>query len=271
MKRTLLVVAAALLAVAAMTTTALGRTQAPPTMKAGVLTVGLSLQVPGFQIGTIKGGSKIVNAKGMEPEMARAIAKKLGIKTVVFVNNDFKAMYAPGPKPWDFGLAEMTITAERKKNIDFSAPYLQADQSLMVSKNLSPLPKSKADVAKLTLCAQSGTTGSDYIKDVIKPSKKALYPNTTEQMYTLLKNGKCDGALYDGPINGLEKKAKPGAYGPIVARFITNELYGAPFAKNSKLKPQVDKAIKALIADGTISKLAQKYLNFDASSIPVFK
>ena len=272
MKRTILVLAAALLVVAAMTTNAFARRQAaPPTLKPGVLTVGLSLQVPGFQIGTIKGGNKIVNAKGMEPELAKAIAKKLGIATVVFTNNDFKTMYAPGPKKWDFGFAEMTITAERKKNIDFSTPYLQADQSLMVRKGLSPLPKNKADVAKLTLCAQSGTTGSDFIKDVIKPSKTALYPNSTEQMYTLLKNGKCDGALYDGPINGLEKKAKPGAYGPIVARFITNELYGAPFAKGSKLKPAVDKALKELIADGTVSKLAKKYLNFDASSIPVFK
>ncbi len=271
MKRTLLVVAAALLVIAAMTTTALGRTQAPPTLKPGVLTVGLSLQVPGFQVGTIKGGNKIINAKGMEPEMAKAIAKKLGIAKVVFVNNDFQTMYAPGPKKWDFGLAEMTITEERKGNIDFSTPYLQADQSLMVRKGLSPLPKSTADVRKLVLCAQTGTTGADFIKGKIKPTTTPLFPKNTEQMYTLVRSGKCDGALYDAPINGLESKSKPGKYGPIVARYKTGELYGAPFAKGSKLKPLVDKALKELIADGTVGKLAKQYLNFDASSIPVFK
>ena len=271
MKRTVLVLAAALLAVAAMTTSAFARREAaPPTLKPGVLTVGLSLQVPGFQTGKITGGNKISNARGMEPEFAKAIAKKLGIAKVVFVNNDFKTMYAPGPKKWDFGFAEMTITDARKANIDFSTPYLQADQSLMVRKGLSPLPKNTADVKKLTLCAQTGTTGADFIKTKIKPSKTALFPNSTEQMYSLLRSGKCDATLYDAPINGLEAKAKPGKYGPIVARFKTGELYGAPLAKGSKLLPALNKAMKELIADGTVSKLAKQYLNFDASKIPVF-
>lgn len=272
MKRTVLVLAAALLAAAAMTTNAFARHDAaPPTLKAGVLTVGLSLQVPGFQVGTIYGGNKIKNAKGMEPELAKAIAKKLGIAKVEFINNDFQTMYAPGPKKWDFGFAEMTITEERKGNIDFSTPYLQADQSLMVRKGLSPLPKSTADVRKLVLCAQTGTTGADFIKGKIKPTTTPLFPKNTEQMYTLVRSGKCDGALYDAPINGLESKSKPGKYGPIVARYKTGELYGAPFAKGSKMLPLVNAALKALIADGTVGKLAKQYLNFDASKIPVFK
>ena len=77
------------------------------------------------------------NARGMEIDMANAIAKKLGLKKVVFINNNFQNMYLPGPKKWDFGLAEMTITAERKKNIDFSVPYINANQGVMVRKGLS--------------------------------------------------------------------------------------------------------------------------------------
>ena len=271
MKRTVLVLAAALLVAAAMTTNAFARHDAaPPTLTPGVLTVGLSLQVPGFQTGKITGGNKISNARGMEPELAKAIAKKLGISKVVFVNNDFKTMYAPGPKKWDFGFAEMTITDARKKNIDFSTPYLQADQSVMVRKGLSPQPKKTADLRTLTLCAQTGTTGADYIKTKIKPTKAALYPNSTEQMYSLLRSGKCDATVYDAPINGLEAKSKPGKYGPIIARFKTGELYGAPLAKGSKLLPALNTALKALIADGTVGKLAKLYLNFDASKIPIF-
>ena len=204
--------------------------------------------------------------------MAKAIAKKLGLKKIVFVKNNFQNMYLPGPKKWDFGLAEMTITAERKKNIDFSVPYINANQGVMVSKKTCDHCRSRSPTSRTsTLCAQIGTTGAAFIKDKIKPTKTALYPQNTTIMYQQLKSGRCDAAVYDSPILGAQRGLEPKAYGPIVGQMVTNEQYGAAFQKGDPIRPAVNKALKALIADGTIGKLSKKYLTFDASKLPVFK
>jgi polar amino acid transport system substrate-binding protein len=207
----------------------------------------------------------------MEIDMAKAIAKELGLTKIVYVQNNFQNMYLPGPKKWDFGLAEMTITAERKKNIDFSVSYLNANQGVMIRKGLTPVPKSLADLKSIVLCAQVGTTGAAYIKDRVQPNKKALYPQTTVIMYQQLKSKRCDAALYDAPILGAQRFLEPKAYGPIIAQIITNEQYGAAFQKGDPLRPAVNKAIKKLLANGTIGKLTQKWLTFDASELQVFK
>ncbi len=169
--------------------------------------------------------------------MVKAIAKELGLTKIVYIQNNFQTMYLPGPKRWDIGLAEMTITAERKKNIDFSVPYINANQGVMVRKGLTDLPKSLDDLKGLVLCAQIGTTGAAYIKDRVQPDKQALYPQTTTIMYQQLKSKRCDAALYDAPILGAQKFQEPKAYGPIVGQIITNEQYGAAFQKGSKLRP----------------------------------
>jgi polar amino acid transport system substrate-binding protein len=249
----------------------------PPGLKTpGQLTVGLSMPSPGFQnVTPLPSGNNVLPArsipKGQEIDMVKAIAKQLGLKKIVYIQNNFQNMYLPGPKKWDIGLAEMTITAERKKNIDFSVSYLNANQGVMVRKGLSPLPKSLADLKNIVLCAQIGTTGAAYIKDRVQPKKKALYPQTTTIMYQQLKSKRCDAALYDAPILGAQRFQEPKAYGPIVGQIVTNEQYGAAFQKGSKLRPAVNKAIKKLLANGTIGKETQKWLTFDAAKLPIFK
>ena len=278
MKKLVTLFAAVALATGITAASAGAKTHAdPPGLKTpGQLTVGLSMPSPGFQnVTPLPSGTAVLPAspapKGMEIEMAQAIAKELGLTKIVYVQNNFQNMYLPGPKKWDFGLAEMTITAERKKNIDFSLPYINANQGVMVSMKTTKLPKSIADLKGLTLCAQIGTTGAAFIKDKIKPTKAALYPQNTTIMYQQLKSGRCDAAVYDSPILGAQRGLEPAAFGPIVGQMVTNEQYGAAFQKNDAIRPAVNKALKALIADGTIGKLSKKYLTFDASKLPVFK
>jgi polar amino acid transport system substrate-binding protein len=271
MKR-LILACAAVAASAVIATPALaGTTASPPVMHPGVLTVGLSLPSPGFQTGTIR-GTTVTSPKGMEVEMAMDIAKKLGLKTVKFYNvTNFSNIYSPAPKPYDFALAEVTITPARAKAVAFSTPYYDANQGVLIRKGLNPVPTSIADLKKLVLCAQTGTTGADYIKSKIRPTKAALYPSTTTIMYQQVQSGRCDASVYDAPILGGQRAQKPSAYGPIVGQIKTGEQYGIVFQKGSKLLPQVNAILKSWKADGTISKLAKKYLTTDVSKLPVFK
>jgi polar amino acid transport system substrate-binding protein len=225
---------------------------------------------PGFEVGTFK-GTTVINPKGMEVDLGLAIAKKLGIPKVQwYYLSSFPKSYAPGPKPYDMYFGQETITPERSKNVDFSSPYIEADQGVMVRKGLSPLPKSIADLKQLTLCAQAGTTGAAYIKAHIKPTK-ALYPSTTAIMFQQLISKQCDVAIYDIPILGSEAASKPGKYGPIVGRLVTHEQYGIVFQKGSKLRAVVNPVLKALIKDGTVGKLTKKWLTVNFADLPSFK
>ena len=265
-------VLAALAASALIATPALAsKAAAPPVKTAGTLTVGLSLPSPGFQTGTVR-GTNVVNPKGMEVEMGQLIAAKLGLKTVKFYNvSNFSNIYSSAPKPYDFALAEVTITPARAKAVAFSTPYYNANQGVLIRKGLSPSPKSIADLKNLVLCAQTGTTGADYIKSKIRPNKTPLFPSTTTIMYQQVQSGRCDASVYDAPILGGQRATKPTAYGPIVGQIKTGEQYGIVFEKGSKLLPQVNAILKAWKADGTISKLAKKYLTTDVSKLPIFK
>jgi polar amino acid transport system substrate-binding protein len=270
-KKIVLALVASVLAVSLMAATAgAKRTAAPPTLKPDTLIVGLTPPAPGFQVGTIKGTS-IVNPKGMEIQLAQAIAKKLGLSKIVWYNQaSFPKSYAPGPKPYDLYFGEETITPERSKNVDYSIPYIEADQGVMVRKGLSPMPKSIADLKKITLCAQAGTTGAAYIKAHIKPTK-ALYPSTTSILFQQVQSKQCDATIFDVPILGAEAAQHPGRYGPIVARIVTHEQYGIAFAKGSKLRAVVNPVLKGLIKDGTVGKLQKKWLSANFSELPVWK
>jgi polar amino acid transport system substrate-binding protein len=244
----------------------------PKTITPGQLTVGLSLPSPGFQVGTISGSGTVTNAKGMEIDLANALAKQLGIKKVAFVNNgNFASIYASGKKKWDFALAEVTITPARAKTVDFSTPYFKANQGVLERKNLGVPVKSIADLKTLKLCAQIGTTGAAYIKDKIRPQQTPSFPATTTIMYQQVANGTCDAAIFDTPILASQKKLKPSEYGPLAAMIVTNENYGAVFQKGSSLRSPVNKAIATLTANGTIGKLQKKWFNINFTKLAKIK
>jgi ABC-type amino acid transport substrate-binding protein len=73
------------------------------------------------------------------------------------------------------------------------------------------------------------------------------------------------------PLVSLQKKQKPGNYGPVAGQVVTHEQYGAVLQKGSKLLPVVDTTMKALIANGTVGKLQKKWFNIDFSTVPVLK
>ena len=268
MRRLLVAVLAAGMA-ATMAAAASARPAAPPTLKAGTLTVGMAPPAVGFVVGTIQ-GNKINNPKGFEIDLANAIAAKLGITKIEWVNVPWAGLFRPGPKNFDFTFEEATITAQREKTIDFSVPYFIANQGVLLKNGLSA-PKSLADVKKLQLCTQTATTGLDWVQTKLRPAKQPQIYQTTSAAFTAVQVGRCDAFIMDIPIVASQKKLKPSAYGPIAGQIDTNENYGAVLASGSKLKSLVNQAISALTADGTIGKLQKKWFNIDFSKVPVLK
>jgi ABC-type amino acid transport substrate-binding protein len=182
----------------------------------------------------------------------------------------WNSLFAPGTKKFDISFQEATITSQRKRTIDFTTPYLNANQGVLISKQTTP-PKSLADLKKLQTCAQTNTTGLDWIKTQLHPAKSPLSFPTTTAAYQAVQVGRCDAFILDVPLVSLQKKQKPGAYGPVAGQVVTHEQYGAVLQKGSKLLAQVNTIMKGFAKDGTIAKLQKKWFNLDFSKIAILK
>ena len=265
MKRLLpAVLLAALVAVPA----ASARPASAPTLKSGELIVAFGDPAVGFASGTVR-GSTITNPRGYEVDLASAIAKGLGLKTE-WMYSPWNGLFLPGTKKFDISFQEATITAQRKRTVDFTSSYLNANQGVLISKQ-APVPHSIADLKKLQTCAQTNTTGLDWINSKLRPDKRPLtYPTTTAAFQSVQLN-QCQALILDVPIVALERKSNPSKYGAVAGQIATHEQYGAVLQKGSKLLPLVDAQIKKLTANGTIGKLQKKWFNLNFAAIPVLK
>jgi polar amino acid transport system substrate-binding protein len=259
-------IVAALLCAAAVAVPA--ASAAPPVLHPGQLVVAFGDPAVGFASGTVR-GSKIVNPKGYEVDLASAIAVKLGLKPS-WIYTPWTSLFAPGVKKFDVSFQEATITAQRRKTVDFTSSYLNANQGVLISKSATA-PKSLADLKGMQTCAQADTTGLDYIKTKLRPSKAPLVYQTTTAAFTAVQINRCQALVLDVPIVALQKKSKPAAYGPVAGQILTHEQYGAVLQKGSKLTPEVSSVIKQLTANGTVGKLQKKWFNLNFDAIPILK
>jgi polar amino acid transport system substrate-binding protein len=264
-KRVLPVLAlAALVAVPAAT----ARPSAVPTLKAGKLIVAFGDPTPGFASGTVRGNT-VTHPRGYEVDLASAIAAKLHL-TPVWMYSPWNSLFAPGTKKFDISFQEATITAQRKRTVDFTTSYLNANQGVLLSKQ-APVPHSLADLKKLQTCAQTNTTGLDWIKTQLHPTKQPLAFPTTTAAYQSVQINRCQAMILDIPLISLEKKQNPTKFGPVAGQVVTHEQYGAVLQKGSKLLPTVDSVMKTLARNGTIGRLQKKWFNLNFAKVPVLK
>jgi polar amino acid transport system substrate-binding protein len=267
MTRRLTVLAAVVAAAALAAPVALAG--APPTIKADRRIVGFDLPAGDFIKGTPRGQS-IRNPKGFEVDLANAVAKQLGIPTVQWLRVKFGKLFTAGRKSYDFAFEQVTITAERDKTIDFSAPYFDANQGVLMAK-AATVPRSKADLKNMKWCAQKTTTGEFYLDTRVKPTQEISRFDDLAPAFTAVQNGACDAVMMDIPIIYGEKKQRPDSYGPIAGQVITNERYGAVLQQGSALKAHLDRALRALKANGTVGRLQKKWFNVNFATVPVLK
>jgi polar amino acid transport system substrate-binding protein len=239
----------------------------PPTKEPGKLIVGFDLPAPSFWNGRAT-GTTIRNPSGFEYGLSLAIAKQLKIPKVELLRSAFGGLFSPAPKKYDVAFEEVTITAQRAKVVGFTAPYFDANQGVLIAKGVTA-PKRIADLKSLQTCAQKDTTGLTWIRSKLRPAKRPLvYSASSTAAFDAVEAGRCEALLLDVPIVVSQSNKKPGAYGGVVGQIDTNESYGGVMDKGSKLKPFIDRAIKALRRNGTIGKLTKRWFGYNPSSIP---
>jgi ABC-type amino acid transport substrate-binding protein len=240
----------------------------PATLTPGQLTVGVSLPSEGFEVGVAK-GDQVTYAQGFDIDLARELAKQLGLTRVAFVQSQFGRLYSSGAKPWDVAIAQITITDQRRRTAEFTQSYMSVDQGVLASQTVNPVPATLADLRSLRICALAKSTGADVAATTIAPTRPVRLIGNVPTLMLDLQTGRCQAVVYDAPTLGTLKARAPDRYGPFVGVIKTGEQYGVALPKGSPLVTSVDAALGTLIANGTVQRLQRKWLSANLATLPV--
>ena len=201
---------------------------------------------------------------GFDIDMAREAAKRMGVE-VEFKPIDWSAKEAElAGKRVDALWNGLTITDERKKNIDFTAPYMENHQIVVVAANSAI--KTKADMAGKVVGAQEGSSAVDAVKkdEAVFASFKELKTfgdNVTALMD--LATGRLDAVVVDEVVGRYYVAKKPTEYAVIEEHFGTED-YGVGVRKgDTELHQKLDKALADMKADGASAAIATQWFGKD--------
>ncbi len=223
----------------------------------GKLHVGSDNAYPPFE--EVKAGAK--EPEGFDVDLYKEVAKRLGL-TAVSTTTDFDALFTqsiPTGK-FDIGVSAITIKEKRKQTVDFTVPYFVADLSLAVNAKRTPKIKTIDDLAGQTLGAQKGTSGEDCAKFLVKQGKAKDVKSFDDALAAFqdLVSGRVAAVVNDRPASeGIIVK---NADLKVVQVIQTKEQYGFAVGKTKPdLRVAIDKALIALMKDGTYAKIYQKW------------
>ena len=196
---------------------------------------------------------------GIDVEIAKAVAEQMGAKFEVSDMAFDAIISAVDSGKADFGAAGMTVTEDRKKNVDFSDTYATSVQSVIIPKNSDI--KSIDDLKGKKIGVQQGTTGDiyatkDYGKDAIQPFPKGV------DAVLALGAGKVDAVIIDGNTAKAFVADQKGL--KLLDSAYAEEEYAICVKKgNTELRDGINAALKELKASGKLDEIVAKYIKAD--------
>lgn len=220
------------------------------------LVMATSADYPPYEFVETSGGSEEI--VGFDIDIARYITDQLGYE--LEINNiDFNGLIpALQAGRADFVMAGMTPTEERQENVDFSAIYYDAKQTIVSSADVAIA--SPADLSGKTVGVQLGSIQEGLAKDLAEttPDMTLMPLNRINEIIQELKSGRIDAAIIEDTVaNGflasnpdLEAVVIPeeGPVGSAVA-----------FPKDSELVDDFNAVLEEMKADGTMEELINKW------------
>jgi polar amino acid transport system substrate-binding protein len=201
---------------------------------------------------------------GWEYDAVNEIARRLNA-TVEWKTTSWDSMIqAVRDGQFDIGMDGISITDERRAQVDFSDPYLVSEQFMLVRRDENRFTDAKSFAVneKLLVGAQNGTTNfyvavSDLLGGNDKSPRLKLF-ETFGASVQALKTGDVDTVLMDRAGAEGYIGASPESF-KIVGGGLGHDEFGFIFKKGSDLVAAVNAALKTMKADGTTAKLDRKW------------
>ena len=199
------------------------------------------------------------NIVGCDIDFFTAVAKEAGFN-VKFQNTAWDGIFAGiAAGKYDAIISSVTITDERKKQMDFSSPYINAGQVLIVPKSSGAAVL--ADLKGKSVGAQIGTTGAFEIKKTEGVTVKSY--DEIGLAFEDMAAGRIAGVVCDTPVAAdyaLQREEYKDKF-KIVGKPFTEEYYGIVVKKgNTELLDLINKGIRAVQAKGIGKELETKWL-----------
>ncbi len=220
---------------------------------ANTIKFGTNAEFPPFEFVTAQG--VIGEYDGIDMAIAKEIGTQIG-KEAVIENMEFDSLLiALQNGQIDAVIAGMTVTDERKESVDFSMPYYEATQVMIVDQNSDI--KSAADMADKKIVVIQGYTGEVCVQEM--GYSYEAFKKGTEAILEL-NNGKCDVVVIDSATAQKYIKDNPNLKIVEDADAFESEEYAIAVKKgNAELLNQINDVIGKMLENGQISELGAKY------------
>lgn len=228
-------------------------------------------------------GGDPYSGEGYEGAVSYAVAEALGFapETVDWVQNvKFELAFAPGAKPFDFHLAQISIRPRRAEAVDFSETYLDANQAILaLTSNAMVGATTIEGLREYRFGAAVGTTSFELIEDVIQPNTEASVYNDNSAALQALQNGQIDGLVVDSNTAiymrdaQLEDFDTPEPEATVVGQFADSEQVdqvGLVLELDSPLTECVNEALDVIKANGTLDAIYEEWISA-GQEIPFFE
>ena len=193
---------------------------------------------------------------GFDAALAKEIADELGVELVIENMNFDSLLNALQSGKIDFIAAGMTVTEERKKNVDFSTPYYNATQLIIKQKNNEDI-QSIEDLEGKIIGVQEGTTG-DFEAEEIEGAQVSKFKKGIDAVMDL-KNGKVDAVIIDS--NPAQVFVSKNDDLVLLEEELTDEDYAIAVRKgDTKFLEIVNKVINELKQSGKYDELVKAYI-----------
>lgn len=218
------------------------------------------------------------SGKGFESAVAYAVAERMGYdkNKVEWTSASFDQAIQPGAKDFDFNLQQFSITKEREKVVDFSAPYYSAPMAVLVRKSAveNGATATIDSLKKLKWGIDSNTTGLAMLQDNIQPGSDPLLYDDNVNVIEAMKANQIDAALFDLPT-AMYLGAVVLEDGVVLGQFPadrteTPDQFGLLMEEGNALKPCVDEAVLSLTEDGSLAAIEAEWLQ-QTTGVPLIK
>jgi len=195
---------------------------------------------------------------GFDIDLAQAIAdgskRSLEVSVTPF-DGIFGAMNS---KKCDTVISSVTITDDRKKEMAFSEPYFDSNQSLMVRKEDASSLKTLDDLKGKNIGVQTGTTGEEYTNKNLPAGATVVSLADAPSLFAALEAKKIDAIVQDFPINAY--RATKNDTVVVQQEIVTDEKYGmAVRLDDATTLKLLNDGLATAKSDGTYDKLFEKY------------
>lgn len=235
------------------------------------LVVGMELAYPPFET-----TDKYGNPSGLSVDMAKDLGEFLDRKVVIENMSYGGLIPALRTNKIDIILSSMSITDRRKKSVSFSIPYAKSNLAILANLNSGINDPMDLNKKNMKIAVKKGTTGHVVAMKTF-PKANILVFDKESACILEVTQGKVDAFIYD-PLTILKNwKKNKDTTKPILTPFEEKPQYWAIAYKknNDKLGKQVNDFIEIYKKNGSLDRLADKYLSepkeeFEKRNIPFF-